>query len=278
MQLKDIDEELSKLIIENLVRDNYDDIVLEISAGVGGQEAMLFAKDLLEMYLKHLDYLGFSCDIIDLDDADKGGHRHVSLMISGRGAYHKLRHEGGVHRVQRVPATERSGRIHTSVVSVAVLPQPSEIDIQIDPKDLRIDTMRASGAGGQHVNTTNSAVRITHIPTGTVAECQTNRSQMKNKELAMAKLRARMYQQKLDRQIENSSGMRKQQMGSRQRNEKIRTYNYPQDRVTDHRLSNGTMHNLDGFLKGGDALDSLHTKLQKDLQHKVLLEAIKDLE
>ncbi|XP_058802155.1 peptide chain release factor 1-like, mitochondrial [Phymastichus coffea] len=278
LQLKKVDDELSRLILENLGKEHYDDIILEITAGVGGQEAMLFVKDLLEMYIKHIGHLGFSYDIIDLDDSEKGGVRHASLMISGRNAFHQFKHEGGVHRVQRVPATEKSGRIHTSVVSVAILPQPSEIDIQIDPKDLRIDTMRASGAGGQHVNTTNSAVRIVHIPSGTVAECQTNRSQMKNKELAMAKLRAKIYQEKLDKQLKSTKGMRKQQMGSGERHEKIRTYNYPQDRITDHRLSNCTMHNLEGFLKGGGTLEKLHVKLQQIVQHKMLLEAIKDLE
>ncbi|XP_001606563.2 peptide chain release factor 1-like, mitochondrial isoform X2 [Nasonia vitripennis] len=273
-RLKEIDNELFSALAQSLSGDNFDEIILEITAGVGGQEAMLFVKNLLEMYIKHLSYLGYSYDIIEMDESPQGGCRHASIMISGKESFEKLRHEAGVHRVQRVPATEKSGRIHTSVVSVGVLPQPNDIQVEIHAKDLRIDTMRASGAGGQHVNTTNSAVRVTHLPTGMSVECQTDRSQIRNRELAMAKLRAKMYEQKLARQLRSASEMRKQQMGMGERHEKIRTYNFNQDRVTDHRLSNGTLHNLKGFLEGGMALDGLHERLSKDMQHKLLMEVL----
>ncbi|XP_014218490.1 peptide chain release factor 1-like, mitochondrial [Copidosoma floridanum] len=277
-QLKQIDDELIELVLKNVTSNAYDDVIMEITAGVGGQEAMLFLKNLLEMYVNHLTYLGYKFDIIEINDAQQGGIRNASIMISGSGAFEKLRHEAGNHRVQRVPATEKSGRMHTSVVSVAVLPQPSEIEIKINPKDLRIDTMRATGAGGQHVNTTDSAVRITHLPTGTVVECQTDRSQLKNRKNAMAKLRSKLYQVQLDKQMKSASSMRKQQMGMGQRNEKIRTYNFNQDRVTDHRLTDGTLHNLKGFFEGGEALDSLHSKLNEDLNVKILLELLKSVE
>ena len=273
-RLQQIDDELINLVLESLEGDNFDDIILELTAGVGGQESMLFLKELLDMYKHHLVYLGYSFDIIEIDDSTQGGVRHASLSISGRGSFEKLRHEAGVHRVQRVPATEKSGRIHTSVVSVAVLPQPNEIQVEIKPNDLRIDTMRASGAGGQHVNTTNSAVRITHLPSGIVVECQTDKSQIQNRKLALAKLRAKLYEKKLSAQLKNTTDMRKQQMGMGERHEKIRTYNYNQDRITDHRLSDGTLHNLENFLRGGLALDDLHTRLNQDLRYNMLLEVM----
>lgn len=276
-RLVQIDNNLIDLILNSMIVENYDNVIIELSAGVGGQESMLFVKDLMEMYIKHLGYLGYNFEIIDLDESMSGGYRHASIMVSAKGCYEKLRHEAGVHRVQRVPATEKTGRIHTSVVSVGILPQPSEIDISIDPKDLRIDTMRASGAGGQHVNTTDSAVRIVHLPTGTMAECQTGRSQMKNRELALAKLRAKLYEAKLSKQISNMSNLRREQKGLGLRHEKIRTYNYNQGRVTDHRIANGTMHNLEGFLEGGKYLEELHNKLSQDLRCKAIVSAMKYL-
>lgn len=276
-QLKQLDDDLINLIFENLIMDNYDDVIIELTAGVGGQEAMLFVRDLLGMYMKHLAYLKYNFDIIELDDSSEGGVRHASLMVSGTDAFKKLQHEAGVHRVQRVPVTEKSGRIHTSAVSVAVLPQPSEIDVVINSKDLRVDTMRATGAGGQHVNTTDSAVRIVHLPTGIVVECQTQRSQLKNRNLAMAKLRAKIYEGQLNEQLKYTSTMRKQQMGMGERNEKIRTYNFSQDRVTDHRLPDGTLHNLKGFLSGGEALNKFHEKLHQELVHKIFIEAVKSV-
>lgn len=276
-ELEQVDNKILELALENFCTDNFSDVILEITAGVGGQEAMLFVKNLSEMYIKHLSYLGYNYDIIEIDESDQGGFRHLSIMVSGYDAFKKLRHEAGVHRVQRVPATEKSGRMHTSVASVAVLPQPSDIEVSIDEKDLRIDVMRASGAGGQHVNTTNSAVRITHLPTGIVAECQTDKSQIKNRSLAMAKLRARIYQKELDRQLSSATSMRKKQMGMGERNEKIRTYNYSQDRVTDHRLSNGTLHNLKGFMLGGEALDKIHGRLHQQLMYELFAEAINSI-
>lgn len=276
-QLHNIDDELMNLVLENFYLDNYDDVILEVTAGVGGQEAMLFVKNLSEMYMKHLSYLGYSYDIIELDESDQGGYRHMSMLVSGKNSFKKLRHEAGVHRVQRVPATEKSGRMHTSVASVAVLPQPNDIEVSIEPKDLRIDTMRASGAGGQHVNTTNSAVRITHLPTGIVAECQTDRSQMKNRQLAMAKLRARIYQGLLNKQMKSSTNMRKKQLGMGERHEKIRTYNYAQDRITDHRLTNSTLHNLKGFMLGGESLDKLHEKLHQQFVQEMFKDIINSI-
>ncbi|KAL7306945.1 hypothetical protein TKK_0000703 [Trichogramma kaykai] len=276
-RLAEIDDKLVDLVYNHIDVENHNDVILELTAGVGGQESMLFLKELMEMYIKYLGYLGYNFDILDLDQASQGGTRHGSLMISGQGCYQKLKHEAGVHRVQRVPATERSGRIHTSVVSVGVLPQPSEIEVYIDPKDIRVDVMRASGAGGQHVNVTNSACRITHLPTGTVAECQVHRSQLRNREMAMVKLRAKLYEQQMSIQTENFTSLRRQQMGLGLRHEKIRTYNYPQDRITDHRLKNGSLHNLKGFLEGGRLLEELHDRLSQDLRCKLLLEATKYL-
>lgn len=276
-KLEQIDDELLEMVLDNIYSENYDEIIVEVTAGVGGQEAMLFVKNLSEMYMKHINYLGYNYDIIEVDDSDQGGFRHLSMMVSGKDSFKKLRHEAGVHRVQRVPATEKSGRMHTSVASVAVLPQPTEIEVSIDPNDLRIDVMRASGAGGQHVNTTNSAVRITHIPTGIVAECQTDKSQIKNRSLALAKLRARIYQRMFDKQMQSCTSMRKKQMGMGERHEKIRTYNYSQDRITDHRLSNGTLHNLKGFMLGGEGLDKLHERLHEQLVHEMFKEAIKNI-
>lgn len=277
-QLNQIDDELINLVLKRLALNSHNDVIMEINAGVGGQEAMLFGKDLFEMYLGHLSFLGYKFDVIELDNTSQGGLKKASIMISGDGAFEKLKHEAGNHRVQRVPVTEKSGRIHTSVVSVAVLPQPSDIEIELNPKDLRIDTMRSSGAGGQSVNTTNSAVRIVHLPTGTIVESQEQRSQTKNREVALIKLRTKLYQTELDKQLKNSSSMRKQQMGMGERNEKIRTYNFNQDRITDHRLThNGTVHNLKGFLEGGEALDNLHEKLNKDLRYKLLSEVVKSI-
>jgi peptide chain release factor 1 len=274
-KLIQVDNDLINLVLEYLNHDKSSDIILDINAGVGGQESMLFVKDLLDMYLKHTSYLGYNSEIIHLDENSIGGIRYASVMISGKYCFQKLIHEAGVHRVQRVPATEKGGRIHTSVVSVAVLPQASDIQVILNPADLKIDTMRASGAGGQHVNTTDSAVRITHLPTKIVSECQVHRSQIKNRELALLKLRTKIYDQQLEKEQQSITFMRKQQMGRRERNEKIRTYNFIQDRITDHRLSNGTLHNLKGFLSGGKTLDDLHARLEQQSKLKLFLELVK---
>ncbi|XP_033216681.1 peptide chain release factor 1-like, mitochondrial [Belonocnema kinseyi] len=276
--LRDLDIRLLNAISSNLGREYCENIILEISAGVGGQEAMLFANDLLEMYSSHLIYLGYTFTLMEKDMTAQGGIRHASLTISGRGSYEKLRHEAGVHRVQRVPATESSGRIHTSVVSVVILPQPSEIEVSLEDKDIRIETKKSSGAGGQHVNTTDSAVRILHIPTGIAVECQTERSQIKNKALAFIKLRTRIYEKKMNEQTSTTKRMRRSQMGFKSRNERIRTYNFLQDRVTDHRLPDGTMHELNRFMQGGPRLDEMHEKLQETFQRKVLIETLEDVE
>ncbi|XP_050423841.1 peptide chain release factor 1-like, mitochondrial [Adelges cooleyi] len=252
------------------------DIIVEITAGVGGQEAMIFTQDLFEMYSSFTNYKGWQCEIADYCPTDIGGLRHVGLMISGNNCYRLLRHEGGVHRVQRVPKTEKSGRIHTSTVTVAILPQPAEFDLVINERDLIIETKRASGAGGQHVNKTDSAIRMHHKPTGIVVECQTDRSQIKNRKIALQKLRAKIYQMQLDERQSTTKLARKQQVGSSARSEKIRTYNFNQDRITDHRLSKN-YHNLIGFLEGEDLLDRIINDLETMSQESLLHEFIQSI-
>ncbi|EZA57150.1 hypothetical protein DMN91_006615 [Ooceraea biroi] len=276
-QLNKLDERLLNTVLTNMCKESYNDIIIEVVAGVGGQEAMLFVKDLLDMYIGYAKYLGLTLDVIDAETSETNGIRHGSLMISGD-QVSKFRYEGGVHRVQRIPATEKSGRVHTSTASVAVLPAPSEVDIVINEKDLIIETKRASGAGGQHVNTTDSAVRIVHVPSGLCVTCQQERSQFKNKDVAMVKLRSLLYEQQTSKQISFTSELRQKQMGTRLRNEKVRTYNYNQDRVTDHRLQNGTFHNLVEFMQGGAALEELEKRLYDDVRMKTLLEVVKKLE
>lgn len=264
-QLNELDEKLLDMILTNMYQDSYNNIIVEITAGVGGQEAMLFVKDLYDMYIGYAKYLDLDYEIIDMEITDNKGIRHVSIMISGDQA-DKFQHEGGVHRVQRVPATERLGRVHTSTASVAILPIPSEIQIAINEKDLKVETKRASGAGGQHVNTTDSAVRITHMPSGVSVTCQVHRSQGKNKKMAMNKLRSILYDQQLNKQTSSTSELRQKQMGMGFRNEKIRTYNYNQDRMTDHRLGqNGTLYNLTEFMQGGAALEELEDRLYNQI-------------
>jgi peptide chain release factor 1 len=277
-QLNELDERLLDTVLTNMYKDFYDSIIIEITAGVGGQEAMLFVKDLYDMYLGYAKYLDLDHEIIDIEVTDNKGIRHVSIIISGN-QVDKFQHEGGVHRVQRVPATERLSRVHTSTASVAILPVPSEIQIVINEKDLKIETKRSSGAGGQHVNTTDSAVRITHLPSGVSVTCEVHRSQDKNRKMAMDKLKSILYEQQLNKQTSFTSGLRQKQMGMGFRNEKIRTYNYNQDRVTDHRLGqNGTLYNLVEFMQGGEALEELENKLCNHTRMKTLLEIVKKLE
>ncbi|XP_020708850.1 peptide chain release factor 1 isoform X2 [Athalia rosae] len=273
-QLALLDQELIEELFSNVANDDCRDVVLEISAGVGGQEAMLFARDLYSMYLGYLDYLGYKYEIIDLSVGDAGGTRNASISISGDRAFSTLVYEAGIHRVQRIPATEKAGRVHTSTVAVIVLPQPSEIEVILDDKDLKIETKRASGAGGQHVNTTDSAVRIVHLPTGIAVDCQTQRSQLANKTVALRTLRARIYAKQLAEQQTSTIELRKSQRGLGLRNEKIRTYNFQQNRVTDHRLTDGTVHNLKGFLEGGEALLDLAKKLELDAKRTLFFEMI----
>ena len=243
------EQELNLLL---LPKDPHDDsnIFLEIRAGTGGDEAAIFAGDLFKMYSKYAENMGWKINIVSLSNSDKGGYKEIIAKIDGAGAYSKLKFESGAHRVQRVPETESQGRVHTSAATVAIIPEVAEIDeIDINPQDLRIDTYRASGAGGQHVNKTDSAIRITHEPTGLVVECQDERSQHKNKTRAMALLSSRLLQQKIDKQRQEESDNRRNLVGSGDRSERIRTYNYPQGRVTDHRI-NLTLHKLDEFLLG----------------------------
>lgn len=276
-QLNKLDDRLLDSILTNMCKESYNSIIVEITAGVGGQEAMLFVRNLYDMYMGYTKYLGLKFDMIDMETNDTSGIRHASIMMSGDQAF-KFRYEGGVHRVQRIPATEKSGRVHTSTASVAVLPAPSEVDIVINEKDLLIERKRASGAGGQHVNTTDSAVRITHVPSGVCVTCQVHRSQVKNKEMAMTKLRSILYEQQVNKQVSFTSELRQRQMGMGLRNEKVRTYNYNQDRVTDHRLQNGTFHNLMEFMQGGAALEELERRLYENVRMNTLLEFVKNLE
>jgi len=222
---------------------------VEIRAGTGGEEAALFAGDLFRMYVKYAEKKRLRAEVVEAHETGTGGYRDVIMLVEGKGAYGHFKHESGVHRVQRVPATEASGRIHTSTVTVAVMPEVAEIDVQINPNDLRIDTFCSSGAGGQSVNTTYSAVRITHLPTGVVVTCQDERSQLKNRTKAMRTLRARIVEAERAKQDSEIAQTRKSQVGPGDRSEKIRTYNFPQNRVTDHRIGL-TLHKLDQVLAG----------------------------
>ncbi|XP_046661081.1 peptide chain release factor 1 [Homalodisca vitripennis] len=265
IQYKNELNQVYKQILDCLMpKENFEDcndIVMEISPGVGGSEAMLFASELRDMYCGFLDYKGWQYFIAENDESDLGGVRHCSLLVSGPEAYNVLQHEAGVHRVQRVPVTERGGRVHTSTVSVAVLPQPSDIEVNLKETDLKIETKRASGAGGQHVNTTDSAVRITHIPTGIVVECQSCRSQIQNKTTALKRLQAKIYERELNQMDSDIRKKRKIQIGTSARSEKIRTYNFRDDRISDHRITTN-LHNLRQFLQGGEALDGLLCELR----------------
>jgi peptide chain release factor 1 len=242
--------------------------MIEIRPGTGGDEAALFAGDLLRMYQRHAEAQGWSFKILELTESELGGVREVVANISGDNVFARLKFESGVHRVQRVPETESGGRIHTSAATVAVLPEAEEVDIQIDPQDIRIDTMRASGAGGQHVNTTDSAVRITHVPTGIVVT-SSEKSQHQNRAIAMQVLRTRLYDLKRQQADDERAADRKAQVGSGDRSERIRTYNFPQGRVTDHRI-NLTLYRLDQVMQGD--LTELIDALTADLQSKLLAE------
>ncbi len=223
--------------------------ILEIRAGTGGDEAALFAADLYRMYQRYAERMGWKFELIDVSEIGIGGFKEVTAMVTGKNVFARFKYESGVHRVQRVPATESGGRIHTSAATVAVLPEAEDVDIKIDTKDLRIDTYRSQGAGGQHVNTTDSAVRITHIPTGIVTQCQDNKSQHKNKDQAMKMMRAKLYDHERQQLDAERAANRKNQVGSGDRSERIRTYNFPQGRVSDHRI-NLTLYRLDEIMQG----------------------------
>lgn len=271
--LKKKNEELEhELKILLLPKDPNDEksVIVEIRGGAGGDEAALFAGDLFRMYTRYAENKGWRTEILDANPSDLGGFKEVIFTVDGDGAYSKLKYESGVHRVQRVPTTESSGRIHTSTVTVAVLPEAEEVDVDINQNDLRIDTYCASGAGGQYVNKTESAVRITHLPTGVVVTCQDEKSQLKNREKAMRVLRAKILELEQEKQRSEVAETRKNQVGTGDRSERIRTYNFPQGRVTDHRIGL-TLHKLDFILNGeiDELVDALITAGQSEQMRQV---------
>ncbi len=256
-ELSRLEEELKLLLLPKDPNDEKN-VIVEIRGGTGGEEAALFAYDLDRMYLAYAEGSGWKTEMVSISERELGGFKVVSVLIDGEGAYSRLKYESGVHRVQRVPETETQGRIHTSAATVAVLPEAEEVEVDIDPKDLQIDTFRSSGAGGQHINKTSSAIRITHLPTGMVVECQDERSQYKNKDKALKVLRARLLDQERKKADAQVAQERRSQVGSGDRSERIRTYNFPQGRVTDHRIGL-TLYKLEEILGGSldEIIDSL---------------------
>ena len=264
-KIEDLSEELRILLIPKDPNDDKN-VILEVRAGTGGEEAALFGQNLLRMYTRYAERHRWKTEIIEINDTGMGGIKEAVMLIKGKGAYSRLKYESGVHRVQRVPETESSGRIHTSAATVAVLPEVEDVDVALDPNDVRVDVYRASGNGGQCVNTTDSAVRLTHVPTGLVVTCQDEKSQIKNKEKAFKVLKSRLYDLKLQEQQSEIAAERRSQIGSGDRSEKIRTYNFPQGRVTDHRIKL-TLHRLDSVLDGDldEMIDALIAYDQAEL-------------
>jgi peptide chain release factor 1 len=264
---EDVEKITEELKILLLPKDENDDknVIIEIRGGAGGEEANLFANSLFRMYSMYAETKRYKIEVMSSNPTELGGFKEISFEVSGNGAYSRFKYESGVHRVQRVPETESQGRIHTSTVTVAVLPEADEVEIDINPTDLKIDVFRSSGAGGQHINKTESAVRITHIPTGVVVECQDERSQHKNKDRAMKILRSRLYEAKLEEHNAKIAGERRLQVGRGNRNERIRTYNFPQGRISDHRI-NLTLYKLENILNGDldELLDALATADRAD--------------
>ena len=247
-QSKVLEDKLKILLLPKDPNDERD-VILEVRAGAGGDEAGLFASEVLRMYLRFAERKGWKVTLLDSSDNAAGGVKDASVTISGQGVFSSMKYESGVHRVQRVPATEAQGRIHTSTCTVAVMPEAEEVDVQLNPADIQMDVMRSTGAGGQSVNTTDSAVRLTHKPTGIVVKCQQEKSQLKNRAMALKMLRTKLYEQELERQQNARDASRRSQVGTGDRSEKIRTYNFPQDRLTDHRIS-VTRHNLPAVMDG----------------------------
>ena len=259
-------EELKVLLLPRDPNDSRN-VVMEIRGGVGGEEAMLFAADLFRMYVMYAEARGWKLEVVSRSETELGGLKEISFLVEGDGAWSRLKYESGAHRVQRVPVTESSGRIQTSAATVAVLPEAEEVEFAIDPNDLKIDTFRSSGAGGQHINKTESAIRITHLPTGVVVECQDERSQYKNKDRAMKILRSKLYEAEQEKQNAAIAAQRRSQVGSGDRSERIRTYNFPQGRVTDHRLGGDVKNfSIDAVINGGldPIIDALVTAEQAE--------------
>ena len=257
--LEEYENELKILLVPKDPNDEKN-VIIEVRGGAGGDEAALFAGDLFRMYSRYAERRGWKTSLMSSNETGVGGYKEVSFMIKGKGAYSRLKYESGVHRVQRIPTTESGGRIHTSTATVAVLPEVEDVEIEVNPDDVRVDVFRSSGNGGQSVNTTDSAVRLTHIPTGEVVSCQDEKSQLKNKEKAMKILKARLYDKALAEQQKGIAAERKSQVGTGDRSERIRTYNFPQGRVSDHRI-NLTLYKLDSFIDGDldEMIDALIT-------------------
>jgi peptide chain release factor 1 len=266
--LAELEEKLKILLLPKDPNDDRD-VILEVRAGAGGDEAGLFAAEVLRMYLRHAERRGWRSTLMDTSANAAGGIKDASFTISGEGVYSNLKYESGVHRVQRVPATEAQGRIHTSTVTVAVMPEAEDVDVQINPTDIQMDVMRSTGAGGQSVNTTDSAVRLTHKPSGVVVKCQQEKSQLKNRAMALKMLRTKLYEMELEKQQSARDATRKSQVGTGDRSEKIRTYNFPQDRLTDHRIGL-TRHNLAAVMDGDieDVIIACRTYFQAEALQK----------